>query len=129
MIGYPASDYFDGGKGVVLGAYAFGTYAFELESLSPSERIEKHSPSAPRFTRNIERNSTTEWRSHGIAFLPTSAATDNGRKRRGSSIIAISAPLTAAFFLPVNMPPIFRPGRKVRFSLHSMRSGACMSGW
>jgi monoamine oxidase len=41
MIGYPATGYFDSGKGVLLGAYAFGTYAFELESLSPSERIEK----------------------------------------------------------------------------------------
>jgi monoamine oxidase len=39
MIGYPATGYFGSGKGVLLGAYAFGTYAFELESLSPAERI------------------------------------------------------------------------------------------
>jgi monoamine oxidase len=41
MIGYPATGYFDGGKGVLLGTYAFGTYAYEFESLSPAERIAK----------------------------------------------------------------------------------------
>ena len=41
MIGYPASDYLSGGKGVLLGAYAFGPYAYEFTALSPSERIRK----------------------------------------------------------------------------------------
>ncbi|MCB8882102.1 NAD(P)/FAD-dependent oxidoreductase [Acidisoma cellulosilytica] len=41
MIGYPATGYFDSGKGVLLGTYAFGPYAYEFESLSPAERIAK----------------------------------------------------------------------------------------
>ena len=41
MIGYPATGYFDGGKGILLGTYAFGTYAYEFEALSPAERIAK----------------------------------------------------------------------------------------
>ena len=41
MIGYPASDYLSGGKGVLLGAYAFGPYAYEFTALSPPERVRK----------------------------------------------------------------------------------------
>jgi monoamine oxidase len=41
MIGYPATGYLTQGKGVLLGAYTFGTYAYEFTSLSPEERIAK----------------------------------------------------------------------------------------
>ncbi len=41
IIGYPSSDYFSPGKGVVLGAYTFGAAAFEFTSMSPQERIAK----------------------------------------------------------------------------------------
>jgi monoamine oxidase len=41
MIGYPSSRYFDTGPGVLLGAYNFGTDAFQLTALSPEERVRK----------------------------------------------------------------------------------------
>ncbi len=40
LIGYPASGT-HGAKGVLLGAYAFGPYAFEWTSLDPAERVRR----------------------------------------------------------------------------------------
>jgi monoamine oxidase len=41
MIGYPAHGYLGGGKGVLLGAYAFGPYAYEFTALEPAERVRR----------------------------------------------------------------------------------------
>jgi len=41
QIGYPATDYLSGGKGVLLGAYTFGPDAFEYAAMPPAERIAK----------------------------------------------------------------------------------------
>ena len=41
LIGYPNTGYFGAGKGVLLGAYAFGAYAFEFTALDPAERVRK----------------------------------------------------------------------------------------
>ncbi|NGY06719.1 flavin monoamine oxidase family protein [Solimonas terrae] len=41
IIGYPNTDYHSAGKGVVLGAYAFGPNAYEFTALSPAERVKK----------------------------------------------------------------------------------------
>ena len=41
LIGYPSTDYFSSGKGVLLGAYAFGPAAFEYSAMSPAERVAK----------------------------------------------------------------------------------------
>ncbi len=41
LIGYPATGYNRGGKGVLLGAYPFGAYAYEFTSLDPAERVRR----------------------------------------------------------------------------------------
>ncbi|WP_376096948.1 NAD(P)/FAD-dependent oxidoreductase [Roseomonas sp. CCTCC AB2023176] len=41
MIQYPAHGYGSRGKGVVLGAYAFGPYAYEFTALAPEERVRR----------------------------------------------------------------------------------------
>ena len=41
LIGYPATGYNAGGKGVLLGAYAFGPYAYEWTALDPAERVRR----------------------------------------------------------------------------------------
>ena len=41
MIGYPAHGYLGSGKGVLLGAYCFGAYAYEFTALSPAERVRR----------------------------------------------------------------------------------------
>lgn len=39
MISYPSTDYFSKGKGVLLGAYAFGPNAFRYTAMAPEERV------------------------------------------------------------------------------------------
>lgn len=41
MIGYPNTGYGGRGKGVLLGTYVFGPYAFEFTALSPEERVRR----------------------------------------------------------------------------------------
>ena len=41
LIGYPATGYNGGGKGVLLGAYNFGPYAYEFTGLDPAERVRR----------------------------------------------------------------------------------------
>ena len=41
MISYPSTDYGKPGKGVLLGAYAFGPYAYEFTALPAAERIRR----------------------------------------------------------------------------------------
>ena len=41
IIGYPSTQYMSRGKGVLLGAYTFGPYGFEFNSLSPEDRMKK----------------------------------------------------------------------------------------
>jgi monoamine oxidase len=41
LIGYPATGYLGGGKGVLLGAYNFGAYATEFTALDPAERVRR----------------------------------------------------------------------------------------
>ncbi|QUD90675.1 flavin monoamine oxidase family protein [Phenylobacterium montanum] len=57
MIGYPSTDYFSSGKGVLLGAYTFGPSAFEFAAMSPEERISK----ALEYGANIHPQYRTEF--------------------------------------------------------------------
>jgi monoamine oxidase len=41
LIGYPSSGYLSGGKGVLLGAYSYGAWAYEFTALDPAERIRR----------------------------------------------------------------------------------------
>lgn len=41
VIGYPSSNFFSSGKGVLLGAYCWGLDATELTALTPAERVAK----------------------------------------------------------------------------------------
>jgi monoamine oxidase len=41
MISYPSTGYGAGGKGVLLGAYAFGPYAYEFTALPAAERVRR----------------------------------------------------------------------------------------
>ncbi|WP_204320424.1 FAD-dependent oxidoreductase, partial [Klebsiella pneumoniae] len=41
MIQYPSSNFFKTGRGVLLGAYAFGANAYEWTALAPADRIKK----------------------------------------------------------------------------------------
>ena len=64
-IGYPSHGYFGRGKGVLLGAYAFGPRAFEYTSMPPEERIKKSleygSKLHPQYLQEFETGASVAW--------------------------------------------------------------------
>jgi monoamine oxidase len=65
IIGYPNYGYFSRGKGVILGAYAFGPRAYEFASMSPEERITKTleygSKVHPQYMQEFETGASVAW--------------------------------------------------------------------
>lgn len=65
LIGYPATDYFKTGKGVLLGAYAFGPPAFEMTALAPQDRlnliVEQGSKIHPQYKTEFENGVSVAW--------------------------------------------------------------------
>jgi monoamine oxidase len=65
MIGYPAHGYLGGGKGVLLGAYAFGPYAYEFTALDPAERVRRAvaygAQVHPQYTDAFENGVAVGW--------------------------------------------------------------------
>jgi monoamine oxidase len=64
-IGYPNSGYFSSGKGVLLGAYAFGPAAFEYTSMSPQDRIAKSleygAKIHPQYMQEFDTGASVAW--------------------------------------------------------------------
>ena len=64
-IAYPNFNYFSSGKGVILGAYAFGPRAFEYAAWSPEERIQKTlefgSKVHPQYMTEFETGASVAW--------------------------------------------------------------------
>jgi monoamine oxidase len=65
LIGYPAHGYLGGGKGVLLGAYAFGPYAYEFTALDPAERVRRTvaygAQLHPQYTDAFENGVAVGW--------------------------------------------------------------------
>jgi monoamine oxidase len=65
MIGYPATDYFSDGPGVLLGAYSFGPYAYEFTAMSPADRIRKAVECGaqihPQYRREFQSGVAVAW--------------------------------------------------------------------
>ena len=65
MIGYPSTDFFKPGKGVLLGAYTFGPAAVEFTAMSPQQRIAKAveygSNIHPQYRTEFETGATVAW--------------------------------------------------------------------
>jgi monoamine oxidase len=64
-IAYPATSYFSSGKGVLLGAYAFGPGAYRYTAMSPEERIKKSleygSKVHPQYMAEYETGASVAW--------------------------------------------------------------------
>ena len=64
LIGYPQSGFHDA-KGVLLGAYAFGPYAFEFTALDPAERVRRAvafgSQLHPQYPAEFETGVAVGW--------------------------------------------------------------------
>jgi monoamine oxidase len=65
VIGYPAHGYLGSGKGVLLGAYSFGAYAYEFTALSPAERVRRAvaygAQIHPQYAREFETGVAVGW--------------------------------------------------------------------
>jgi monoamine oxidase len=65
LIGYPSTDFFKIGKGVLLGAYMFGPAASEFTSLSPEQRIaravEQGAKIHPQYRAEFEHGVSVAW--------------------------------------------------------------------
>jgi monoamine oxidase len=65
LIGYPAHGYLEGGKGVLLGAYSFGPYAYEFTTLDPAERVRRAvaygAQLHPQYTEAFENGVAVGW--------------------------------------------------------------------
>ena len=65
LIGYPSTDFFKSGKGVLLGAYTFGRNAVEFTAMSPEQRIaravEYGANIHPQYKTEFETGATVAW--------------------------------------------------------------------
>jgi monoamine oxidase len=64
-IAYPNSNYFSSGKGVILGAYAFGPGAMHYASMSPEERVQKTleygAKVHPQYLKEFDNGASVAW--------------------------------------------------------------------
>lgn len=85
VIGYPNMDFGRGGRGVLLGAYAFaGPTAFEFTALSPDERVKRAVADGaqihPQYTAEFENGVAVAW--HRVPFTLGCAASWSEAARR-----------------------------------------------
>jgi monoamine oxidase len=93
MIGYPNSGFFSSGKGVLLGAYAFGPAAYEFTALSPDERIKRAIEFGrqihPQYQDEIENGIAVGW--HRVPWVLGCAGswTDETRQQHYKNLCQI----------------------------------------
>ncbi|WP_274426824.1 FAD-dependent oxidoreductase [Chelativorans sp. YIM 93263] len=65
LIGYPSTDFNSGGKGVLLGGYSWGPYAYEFTSMAPEERVrlavEQGARIHPQYNDEFENGIAVGW--------------------------------------------------------------------
>ncbi len=100
MIGYPMWDYFSKGKGVLLGAYSFGTPAFIAAAKPPGERIrdalEYGSRIHPQYKDEFECGVAVAW--HRVPWTLGCAGfwTDESRAAHYDNLCAIDGRIVLA---------------------------------
>lgn len=100
QIGYPQHGVGAGGKGVLLGAYAFGPDAFEFTAMSPRERIAKAvehgSRIHPQYRAEFETGMAVAW--HRVPWTLGCAGdwTDEARERHYKNLCAIDGRILLA---------------------------------
>jgi monoamine oxidase len=65
MISYPSTSYGSSGKGVLLGAYIFGTHAYEFTAMAPADRVktafEQGTRIHPQYREEFENGVAVGW--------------------------------------------------------------------
>jgi monoamine oxidase len=100
MIGYPNTDFFGSGKGVLLGAYVFGSSAVEFTALEPAERVRKAiefgAQIHPQYPQEIENGIGVGW--NRVPWILGCAAewTDDNRSRNYRAMCQIDGRILLA---------------------------------
>lgn len=108
QIAYPNTGYHDTGKGVLLGAYTFGTYAFEFTSLSPTDRLKKAveygAQLHPQYRAEYENGMSVGW--HRVPWVLGCFGmwSDEGRRQHYKALCAIDGRIVLAGEHASNLP-------------------------
>ncbi|WP_254605061.1 flavin monoamine oxidase family protein [Sphingomonas bacterium] len=100
LIGYPSTDFFKPGKGVLLGAYTFGSNAVEYTAMSPQERIAKTVDYGanihPQYRAEFETGAAVAW--HRVPWTLGCAGswTEAGRAAHYADLCAIDGRIVLA---------------------------------
>ena len=100
QISYPSTNYGSAGKGVLLGAYTFGPYAFEFTALSPEERLKKAveygAQIHPQYAAEYETGMSVGW--HRVPWVLGCFGTwsDAARKQHYNNLCAIDGRIALA---------------------------------
>jgi len=99
-IGYPNSGYGSGGKGVLLGGYAFGVHAYEFASLAPKDRIAKAlefgSQIHPQYAAEFDNGFSVAWHRVPWTLGCSGAWTDDLRKDHYKNLCALDGRILLA---------------------------------
>ena len=99
-IGYPSTDFFSGGKGVLLGAYAGGLNALEMTSMTPEQRIETAleygSRVHPQYRQEFDNGIAVAW--HRVPFTQGCSGrwTEESRAEHYDNLCAIDGRILLA---------------------------------
>jgi monoamine oxidase len=100
LIQYPSTGYFQPGKGVLLGAYAFGPYAFEWTALPPAERIEKvlefGAQIHPQYRQEFENGISVGWHREPATLGCFALWSDAARKQHYNNLCAFDGRIMLA---------------------------------
>jgi monoamine oxidase len=100
IIQYPSTGFFQSGKGVLLGAYAFGSYAFEWTALSPAERIKKvlefGAQIHPQYEKEFENGISVGWHREPATLGCFAVWTEEARKQHYNNLCALDGRIMLA---------------------------------
>jgi monoamine oxidase len=100
IIQYPSTDYFTGGKGVLLGAYAFGTNAFEWTALAPEERVKQAvafgTQIHPQYEKEFENGIAVGWHREPATLGCFAMWSEAARKQHYDNLCALDGRILLA---------------------------------
>jgi len=100
IIQYPSTDYFKTGKGVLLGAYVFGAWAFEWTALAPEERVKKAvefgAQVHPQYSQEFENGISVGWHREPATLGCFAMWSDTARKQHYDNLCALDGRIMLA---------------------------------
>ncbi len=99
-IGYPSTDYFSRGKGVLLGGYLFGLDAMEFTAMSPAERVRKAVAYGtrihPQYPTEFENGVAVAWHRSPFTMGCFGMWTDEKREQHYDNLCRIDGRIVLA---------------------------------